>query len=92
MGKHALLDPSVTLTGHVATLHTYSPELDASAHFELYSPAHDVDALVSANDGLAVTFDVQIRRCTTGDLKSETKHEICQHYKQHIQRLCRRSL
>lgn len=50
----------VILTGHVATFHTYSPELDASAHFELYSPAHYVDALVSTNDGLAVTFNVQV--------------------------------
>lgn len=64
-GKHALLNPSVIhqvmLTGHVATLHTYSPEFDASTHFELYSPAHDVDALVSTNDGLAVPFNVQVR-------------------------------
>lgn len=87
----ASLNPSVThqviLTGHVASFHTYSPELNASTHFELYSPAHDVDALVSTDDGLAVPFDVQVRCCTTGDLKVLTKHKICQHYKQRIQKL-----
>lgn len=53
-------------------IHTYSPELDASTHFELYSPAHDVDPLISTNDSLAVPFDVQVRGCTAGDLQSET--------------------
>lgn len=53
-------------------IHTYSSELDASTHFELYSPAHDVDPLISTNDSLAVPFDVQVRRCTAGDLQSET--------------------
>lgn len=41
-----------------AVFHTYSPELDASSHFELYSSAHDVDALISTNDGLAISFNV----------------------------------
>lgn len=91
LGLGAFLSPSVThqviLTEHVVSFHTYSPELDASTHFELYSPAHDVDTLVSTDDGLAVRFNVQVRCCTTGDLKSETKHENGRHYKQHIQRL-----
>lgn len=37
---------------------TYSPELDVSAHFELHSSAHYVDAFISTNDGFAVPFDV----------------------------------
>lgn len=63
----------------VAIFHTYSLELDASTHFELHSPAHDVDALVSTNDGLAIPFNVQVRCSTTGDLKSVKMHNICQH-------------
>lgn len=47
---------------------TYRPELDAAAHSELHGPAHYVDALVSTNDGLAVPFNVQVIRCTAGDL------------------------
>lgn len=53
--------------------HTYSPELDASTHFKLYSSAHDVDSLVTTNDGLAVPFNIQVRCCTACDLKLETK-------------------
>ena len=53
--------------------HTYSPELDASTHFELYSPAHDIDTLITTNDGLTVPFDVQVRCCTASDLKSRDK-------------------
>lgn len=77
VGKQALLNPSVThqvvLRGQVVIFHTYSPELNASTHFELYSSAHYVDTLVSTNDGLAVPFNVQVRCCTTGDLKSQTR-------------------
>lgn len=63
-----------------AAIHTYSPELDVSAHFELHSPAHDVDTLVSTNDGLAVTFNVQVRRCAAGDLTSQdTRGLLSQH-------------
>ena len=75
----------VILTVWVETFHTYSLELDASTHFELHSPAHDVDALVSTNDGLAIPFNVQVRCSTTGDLKSVTMHNICQRSSQHIQ-------
>lgn len=48
---------------------THSPELDASTHFELHGAAHDVDALVPADDGFAVSFDVQVGRSVAGDLK-----------------------
>lgn len=41
--------------------HTYSSELNVTTHFELYSPAHDVDPFVSTNYGLAVSFNVQVR-------------------------------
>lgn len=47
---------------------THSFELDITAHIELHRLAHDEDALVSANDGLAVTFDHEIGRCVAGDL------------------------
>lgn len=76
--------PWVTLTVQVAIFRTYSLELDASTHFELHSPAHDVDALVSTNDCLAIPFNVQVRCSTTGDLKSVNMHNICQHSSQHI--------
>lgn len=49
-------------------LHTHSPELDVSTHFELDGPAHDVDPLVTANDS-RVAFNVQVRCRTAGDLK-----------------------
>lgn len=76
MGKHDSVTHPILFSGQVVTCHTYSPELDASSHFELYSPAHYVDALVSTNDGLAVPFNVQVRRCTTGDLRT-IKGKIC---------------
>lgn len=71
MGKQTLshVHP-VIFSGQFVTCHTYSPELDASTHFELYGPAHYVDALISTNDGLAVPFNVQVRCCTTGDLQA----------------------
>ncbi len=59
-----------------AAFHTYSPELDASLHFELDSPAHDVDALVSTDDGLAVSFNVQVISCAAGDLKLRDKTQV----------------
>lgn len=47
---------------------TYSPELDVAAHFELHSSAHYVDAFISANDGFAVPFYVQVVCSATCDL------------------------
>lgn len=55
---------------------THSPELNASTHFELHGAAHDVDALIPADDGLAVSFDVQVRRCAAGDLKERTVQKV----------------
>lgn len=52
--------------------HTHSPELNAAAHFELHGAAHDVDALVPADDGFAVSFDVQVGCRVAGDLKEDT--------------------
>lgn len=62
--------------------HTYSPEFDTSTHFELYSPTHDVDPLITTNDGLAVPFNVQVRCCTAGDLKKQNRR-FPQSFKQH---------
>lgn len=50
---------------------TYGPQLDAPPHLELHGAAHDVDALVPSDDGLAVPFDVQVGRGAAGDLESE---------------------
>lgn len=58
----------IRTTRHNGKSHTYSPELDASTHFKLYGPAHDVDSLVTTNDGLAVPFNIQVRRRTACDL------------------------
>lgn len=41
--------------------HTYSSKLNVSTHFKLHSAAHDVHSLITANDGLSVSLDVQIR-------------------------------
>ena len=70
------MQPKCQTSSHIneTALHTYSSELNASTHFELNSPAHDVDALVSTNDGLAVPFNVQVTCCTAGDLKIRDKN------------------
>ena len=49
----------------------YSSELDVSPAFELHGATHDVDALVAADDGLALALDVQIRRGVAGDLNTQ---------------------
>lgn len=65
------LTPTIThkasFTAEVKFL-TYSPELDVAAHFELHSSAHYVDAFISANDGFAVPFYVQVVCSTACDL------------------------
>lgn len=65
----------VLITGEVK-FYTYSSEIDVSTHFKLYSLAHYVDTLISTNDGIAVTFNVQVRCRTTCDLKSQKNSTI----------------
>lgn len=55
-------------TSSAVTFHTYSPELNASTHFELYSSSHDVHTLITTNYGLSVSFYVQVGVRTASDL------------------------